>query len=278
VSLRAHVGRPLTVNNNLGGVGPWLDGPRVLRFAAVSWITMVVQTEELAASLQQFFPGAQLGSEVSFGLDLEISNRTKYEGAPGGGGNGGSAGGFATLAMLAGTSVTLRQRLLPSCCVDPACLRYRCATSKGGTGVCEGAARRNATYSCRAATDAMGRFGRDLSQMVPGLEFVTHILDADPATLGVAQEFTLAGYRQRSAVTLSATLPPLAEAAPLLGGSTSLLGDSSRESSLALAAATESLEDGALTAPPHSAAVHEGALRLPEGFVSNVSLFRGTFR
>ena len=144
--------------------------------------------------------------------------------------------------------------------------------------MCEGAARRNATYSCRAATDAMGRFGRDLSQMVPGLEFVTHILDADPATLGVAQEFTLAGYRQRSAVTLSATLPPLAEAAPLLGGSTSLLGDSSRESSLALAAATDSLEDGALTAPPHSAAVHEGALRLPEGFVSNVSLFRGTFR
>ena len=103
----------------------------MVRFAAVSWVTMLVQTEELAASLQHFFPGAQLGSEVSFGLDLEITNRSKYEGAPGGGSNGGSADGFATLGMVAGTSVTLRQRLLPSCCVDAACLRYRCATSKG---------------------------------------------------------------------------------------------------------------------------------------------------
>ena len=59
VSLRAHGGRPLTIHNNLGGTGPWLDGPRVVRFAAVSWVTMVVQTEELAASLQKFFPGAQ---------------------------------------------------------------------------------------------------------------------------------------------------------------------------------------------------------------------------
>ena len=82
------------------------------------------------------------------------------------------------------------------------------------------------------------RFGRDLAQLLPGLEFVTYVLDADPATLGVAQvrvrvrnpsltlslslslslsltltltltlvaqEFTLAGYRQRSAI--SADLP-----------------------------------------------------------------------
>ena len=70
--------------------------------------------------------------------------------------------------------------------MDPACLRYRCTTAQG-PGVCEGAARRNATYGCHQATDAMGSFGRDLAQLLPGLEFVTYVLDADPAVLGVAQ-------------------------------------------------------------------------------------------
>jgi len=67
-SLRAHVGRPVTIHNNLGGAGPWRDGPQVLRFGAVSWVTMRVPTEELAASLQHFLPGAQLGSEISLYL------------------------------------------------------------------------------------------------------------------------------------------------------------------------------------------------------------------
>ena len=154
LSLRARFGRPLTIHNNLGGTGPWFDAPRVLRFAAVTWVKMVVPTEELATALQHFFPGTQLGSEISFGLDLQVSNRSAYEPAAHGGthgqkrsANGGSTDGFATLGMVAGTGVTLRQRLLPSCCVDPACRRYRCGDMHG---VCEGAARRNATYSCRA--------------------------------------------------------------------------------------------------------------------------------
>ena len=97
---------------------------------------------------------------------------------------------------------------------------------------------------------------------MPGLEFVTHILDADPGTLGVAQEFTLAGYRQRSA--LATTLPlaatsllrdPLGDSlrdslGDSLGDS---VGDHLGDSSLAFAAAIAPLESGALT--PHSAAV-----------------------
>ena len=74
------------------------------------------------------------------------------------------------------------------------------------------------------------------------------------------QEFTLAGYRQRSA--LAAELPL---------GDTALL-----DTALSLAASGSPELQGGTT--PHSAAVQEGALTLPRGFVSNVSLFRGTFR
>ena len=95
-----------------------------------------------------------------------MTNRSAYHAAPGGSSNGGFADGLAALGIVAGTSVTLRQRLLLSCCVDPACLRYRCTTAQG-PGVCEGAARRNATYGCHQATDAMGRFGRDQALPLP---------------------------------------------------------------------------------------------------------------
>ena len=267
MSLKAHVGRPVTIHNNLGGTGPLFDDPRVMRFAAVTWIRMVVQTEGAAAALQHFFPGAQLGSEVGFGLDLEVSNRSAY--APGGGTsmNGGAAEGLAHVGMVAGTSVTLRQRLLPSCCVDPECLRYRC----GDGQVCEGAARRGATYRCR--TDGVDQ----LAQIIPGLEFATHVFEADRATLGVPQEFTLAGYRQRSAVAIELPLGFVTAAndtvdSPTPHNSTAATADSPAGSP------TPHNATVADSPTPHSATVREDVLQLPTGFVSRVDLYRGTFR
>ena len=234
MSLKVRSGRPVTIHNNLGGTGPWFDTPRVMRFAAITWVKLVVQTDELAAAFQQFFPGTQRGSEVALGIDLEVSNRSVY--VPGGvGTNGGSAGGFATIRLVAGTNVTLRQRLVPSCCVDPECHRYRCGEGQ----ICEGEAKRSTTYACR--TDGMN----NLSRLIPGLEFVSTILDADRATLGLPQEFTLAGYRQRKAVVTE--LP---------------LGSFPANDSAA----------------PHSANIQEDVLKLPKGFASHVPLYRGTFR
>ena len=85
----------------------------------------------------------------------------------------------------------------------------------------------------------------NLSRLIPGLEFVSTILDADRATLGLPQEFTLAGYRQRKAVVTE--LP---------------LGSFPANDSAA----------------PHSANIQEDVLKLPKGFASHVPLYRGTFR
>ena len=120
--------------------------------------------------------------------------------------------------------------------------------------MCEGAARRGATYRCR--TDGVDQ----LAQIIPGLEFATHVFEADRATLGVPQEFTLAGYRQRSAVAIELPLGVVTAANSTVDSPTphnATVADSPT---------------------PHSATVREDVLQLPTGFVSRVDLYRGTFR
>ena len=219
----------MVVHNNLGGMGPKLDDPHAIRIANVAWVELELQTAELTAAFRPLVPEAAVGSVVSFGVDLELSNRSRYE--PLASSINGVRGGALSVNMIAGTSSVLHVALKPSCCVDRECTRYRC-----GDGVCDSRGERPAKYACRVGAL------EDLSNVVPGLEFLAKIYDADQTTVGVQQEFTIAGYRGRE--------------------------DS----------AAGALVNQGSVVQPHSVKMSEDEVQLPEGFSSGSALYRGTFR
>jgi hypothetical protein len=131
--------------NNLGGMGPAMSDPPMVRYANVALGEMELENEAMAGLLSAV-PGAYtVGQKVPIRFDLELTNLTEYvvattsSGTPTSIFNGKyqassteSTGSFGSISLKAGHRVKLQMQLVFSCCLDDNCEQFLCSAVPDG--------------------------------------------------------------------------------------------------------------------------------------------------